>query len=532
MTGMSTQHPYSHRTRTRRVLAAGALAAALLGQLLGGTTASAAPAGEAPAAYTAGRIAWKPCTAPDGTGGFECATLKVPVDRAKPKGATIDLALNRHRATDPARRIGPLLVNPGGPGGSGVDFVFGARSTFSPGLLARFDIVGFDPRGVGRSHPVTCDWDLIRAQDPLLHPGSPRDFAALRAATGRLGKDCLARTGPLLGHMDTGNVVQDMDAIRAALGESRISYYGVSYGTAIGQQYAARYPHRVRALALDSNMDHSLGRSAFQRTEAVAMEEVYGQFADWCARTPACELYGRDARALFDSLYRRAEAGELELPGGIELKPQDVQLTVFGFLYDPASWFQLADLLSDIDDPTEETARRVAAFADPGPYPIPAVICQDYVFGVPSYGTLAREKKALARVAPVTRLSPLGWTAMTGCQNWPTEVTNPPRPLKVDGTPPILLTNSRFDPATPHAWGANAARQIGREAVLLTYDGAGHGDYWLSPCARAAIDTYLLTLRTPPPGTHCPAVWPVEPAPERKGALVNPLPDLVGTPAY
>ncbi|WP_416969532.1 alpha/beta hydrolase [Streptomyces sp. 4F14] len=523
---MSTQHRHSHRTRSRHLLAAGALAATLLGQLLTGTTATAAP--EKP-----GRISWKPCTAPDGTAGFECATLKVPVDHAKPKGATIALALNRHRATDPARRIGPLLVNPGGPGGSGVDFAFGAPSSLSPALLARFDIIGFDPRGVSRSHPVMCDWDLVVRQDPLLYPGSARDFTALRAANRALGKDCRARSGPLFEHMDTGQVVQDMDAIRAALGERRISYYGVSYGTAIGQQYAARYPQRVRALALDSNMDHSLDRSAFQRTEAVAMEEVYGQFADWCARTPACELYGRDARALFDSLYRRAEAGELELPGGIELKPQDVQLTVFGFLYDPVSWFQLADLLSDIDDPGEDTARRLAAFGEPAPYPFPAVMCQDYAFGVPAYNTLVREKKALARYAPVTRLSPLGWTAMTGCQNWPAKVTNPPRPLKVDGTPPILLTNSRFDPATPHDWAANAARQIGREAVLLTYDGAGHGDYWLSPCARSAIDTYLLTLKTPRPGTHCPALWPTEPAPEeRKGALVNPLPDLIGTPRY
>ncbi|MET8976776.1 alpha/beta hydrolase [Streptomyces sp. NPDC004539] len=217
----------------------------------------------------------------------------------------------------------------------------------------------------------------------------------------------------------------------------------------------------------------------------------------------------------------------------MKLKPQDVQLTVFGFLYDPASWYSLADLLGDIDDPSADPVRLPAAFGDPAPYPVPAVMCQDYPFGVPSYAALVQEKRGLAEVAPVTRSSPLAWTVMTGCQNWPTKVTNPPRPLKVDGTPPILLTNSRYDPATPHAWAANAARQIGREAVLLTYDGVGHGDYWLSPCARGAIDTYLLTLRTPRPGTHCPAVWPTGPDARRQSAgLVNPLPDLIGTRSY
>lgn len=527
-------HPPSNpRGTARRRLAAGALVTALFGQLLAGT-AVAAPAAKTPAP---GRIAWEPCDSPLGEGTFECATVKVPVDWKRPRGATFDLALARHPATDPGRRIGSLLINPGGPGGSGVDFAFSAPDSFSPELLARFDIVGFDPRGVGRSNPVRCDADRVAAQSALLHPDSASSFAALRAANRALGESCRDLTGPLAGHMDTASVVRDLEAIRAGLGEQRISYYGVSYGTAIGQQYAERYPHRVRAMTLDSNMDHSLDGWAFQKTEAIGVEESYGQFADWCARTPSCALHGRDARALFGSLHKRAEAGELTLPGDPPqtVTPQDLQAFALSSLYDPAAWFQLAETLAGLDTADPAAARPLRSYGEPVEFPFYPVMCQDYDLGVRSYATLARYERDLARLAPVMRYSTLGWTVQTGCQNWPAEVTNPQRTLHVDGTPPILMTNSRFDPATPYAWGVNAARQIGREAVFLTYDGVGHGDYWLSPCARNAIDTYLLTLKTPARNTHCPAVWPTGPSAQRQspaGDLVNPLPELLGTGTY
>lgn len=511
-------------------LAVTALAATLFGQLLAGT-ATAAPQPPTPAPPT-GRAVWEPCASPSGEGIFECATVQVPVDWKRPRGATLDLALARHRATDPARRIGSLLINPGGPGGSGVGFAFSAPDSFSPDLLERFDIVGFDPRGVGLSNPVKCDSDRVADQSALLYPDSAASFSALRAANRALGENCRDLTGPLVDHMDTASVVRDMDAIRAALGERRISYYGVSYGTGIGQQYAERYPHRVRAMTLDSNMDHSLDRWSYQKTETVAMEESYGQFANWCARTPSCALHGRDARALFRSLLDRAAAGELVLPGDppYTVTPQDLQSVAFGSMYDPADWFVFAADLAALDASDPAAARSLRERGEPTEFAYLPVTCQDYDFDVPSYATLARYERALARVAPVTRLSSLAWSDLTGCQNWPTEVTNPPHRLDVDGTPQILVTNSRYDVATPYSWGSNAARQIGREAAFLTYDGVGHGDYWLSPCARDAIDTYLLTLKTPRKGAHCPAVWPTGPTAQRQsGNLVNPLPTLVGT---
>ncbi|MEU1511703.1 alpha/beta hydrolase [Streptomyces sp. NPDC005811] len=488
------------RPRRRGRLAVGVLATALFAQLLAGTSA-AAPAREP--------LAWQPCDSPYGVGTFECATLTVPVDRERPRGATVDLALARHRATDPDHRIGSLLVNPGGPGGSGREFAFAAPLSFSPALLERFDIVGFDPRGIGLSDPVTCDEELIAAQDALLYPDSGPSFAALRRTNGALGEDCRARTGPLVGHMDTTSVARDMDAIRAALGEERISYYGVSYGTALGERYAELFPDRVRAMTLDSVIDHSLDAWTLQKTRAIAMEETFGQFADWCAGTASCALHGRDVRALFDSLYRRAAAGELSWGGDELFTDEHLQRLSLNFLYSTADWFRFAGFLADLDTPDPAERRSSPQVqGEPAPYAYYPVLCQDFDLAVPSYATLDGYRRRLARIAPVTRFSTLAWTDLTGCQGWPAEVSDPQHTLRVDGTPPILVTNSRYDVATPHAWGAGVARQIGREAVFLTYDGAGHGDYWASPCAREAIDTYLTTLVTPADGSHCPAVRP------------------------
>ncbi|MET0136685.1 MAG: alpha/beta fold hydrolase, partial [Kibdelosporangium sp.] len=206
-----------------------------------------------------GAITWQPC-AEDATA--ECGTLKLPVDWAKPRGEKFDLAVARRKATDPAKRTGILLINPGGPGGSGVNFALGAKGFFSPEIQARFDIIGFDPRGVARSAPVQCSLELLR--NPVsTYPTSQAEFDALADYNRKLRDDCRKNTGPIYDHVDTLSVVQDMDAIRRSLGERKINYYGVSYGTLIGQQYAERYGDKIRAMIIDSNMDHSLGTKDF-----------------------------------------------------------------------------------------------------------------------------------------------------------------------------------------------------------------------------------------------------------------------------
>jgi pimeloyl-ACP methyl ester carboxylesterase len=477
-------------------------------------------------------LSWGPCEEdPDELPErLVCATLSVPVDWSKPNGQKFDLALAKLPAAAPERRIGSLFVNPGGPGGSGVSMVYGAEGTFSAELINRFDIVSFDPRGQARSNPVLCDGDAAAAQDALLFPANVSEFARLRKANRELGESCQELTGRLAKHVDTASVVRDMDAVRAALGESRISYYGVSYGTMIGQQYAELFPGRIRALTIDSNMDHAQDIWNYQKWEALAMEGSFRQFAAWCNRTEDCVLHDEDVPAYFDALYARAEAGELVLDPDSEqpwvVTEQDLIWQTFSFMYDPASWFAYAAFLQELagDAPPSGTRR-----GDPVELGYRPVMCQDFHFDVRPYAAVAAMQKSLSRLAPHTKLNPLAWTDLTGCQNWPGPVNNPPHRLKASpDLPPILMTNSRYDVATPYEWGTSLAGQL-PSATLLTYDGVGHGDYWLSPCAREAIDTYLLTLKTPPKGTHCPAVFPSEDEGLRSAStLVNPLPQLVG----
>jgi pimeloyl-ACP methyl ester carboxylesterase len=211
----------------------------------------------------------------------------VPVDWDHPDGNRFDLAVARRTATDPGRRIGSLVFGPGGPGDSGVDRVVTGISRFSTQLRSRFDIVSFDPRGVGRSHPVTCSTDLVRRQpSPLLT--SKADFDATLAYNRLLRADCRAWTGPLYDHVDTLSSVRDLDAIRAALGESRLTFHGSSYGTLLGEQYAETFPSRVRAVVLESVDDHSLGTRAFMDTQAATVQDSFDEFASWCDRAAQC----------------------------------------------------------------------------------------------------------------------------------------------------------------------------------------------------------------------------------------------------
>ncbi|GAA2668125.1 MULTISPECIES: alpha/beta hydrolase [Actinosynnema] len=475
-------------------------------RVLGVVVASVLLAGTAQASPSPTGISWAPC--PE-LADVECGELSVPVDRADPGDGRVGVAVARRVASDPARRIGVLVVNPGGPGNSGVDFVLRADGVFSPEVLARFDVVGFDPRGVGRSGAVVCSAEVV-GRRPRVAPGGAAEFAALAAYNAELEADCRARTGPLHDHVDTLSVVEDVEALRVALGERRISFYGLSYGTLLGQQYAERHGARVRGVVVDSNVDHSQGTWRYAEVEAAGAEDAFEEFVAWCGRTSGCALHGRDVGAVWRGLLERAERGTLVLPGaGTPITADALRKNVRGAFYAPA-WASLAELLVALEAEPETVVaeRESAAGADVVAEPFPAVFCQDWALPVRDFREYAALTARVRRVAPNMGGGQRPDQPIGTCLGRSADVANPQRPLRITGAPKVLMLNGAHDPATPLAGALNAHRQAGGAVVLVTYEGGGHGVYQRSACTRGVVDAYLLDGVVPEDGTRCPAVEP------------------------
>ncbi|MEV4638819.1 alpha/beta hydrolase [Actinoplanes sp. NPDC049548] len=451
---------------------------------------------------------WKACVE-DRTA--QCTTVRVPVDRADPYGPSLSIAVARRPAADPGHRIGTLLVNPGGPGGSGVDFALDSPWFFSEQVRRRFDIVGFDPRGVARSNPVVCSASLLAA-GPSVVITSAHEYADTIAYNRRLAADCARRSRPVFGHADTLSVVQDMESIRAALGEERISFYGASYGTLLGAQYAERFPQRVRALVLDSVMDHSGDTDAFLGAETSAAQDSFDEFVAWCTRSAECALHGRDVRRIWAALLERAKRGTLRDPfdPSHRMTVYDLLGVAFGSFYDP-QWHSLAIYLKEASAPSGRRARGTVTEVE---YGFPAVFCDDWSVPVGGWTGLRDRLAALARANPQMPVSPLALASVAGCLGWSLPVSNPQRVPAPARTGPVLLINARHDPATPYAWARTLAAQLGPKATLVTYDGWGHTVYGRSDCVTTLVDRYLLAVRPPAAGTSCPGV---EPAPHGVG---------------
>lgn len=447
----------------------------------------------------------KPKEDPALVAGSKCATLQVPVDWNDPNGPTFGLAIARRTAKTPDARIGTLVFGPGGPGDSGVDRIRTGMSRFSDTLEDRFDIVSLDPRGIARSNPVVCTAALL-AKQPSPVITSRAEFDRTIRYNRELAKDCRANTGPLYDHIDTLQTVRDVDAIRAALGESRLSFHGSSYGTLLGQQYAERYPHRVRALVLESVFDHGDTTTAdWLDAQAATVQDSFDEFVNWCAKTTSCSLHGRDVRALWADLLVRAERGELPDPRQAAMKATPYSLTfgVFRMLYDPR-WAGLADLLKRLDvsqPPTGEPPVPTGLAANPL-----APFCRDLSLPVRNYQEFAGHLRRLARNNPDMKITPT-LMAVSNCLGLP-KAPNPQQDVQVRLKTPALLSNSLHDPATGYAGATSVARQLGRHGVLLTYEGWGHGSYTTTPCVMQTIDDYLVALKVPARGTTCAAVPP------------------------
>ncbi|MGW1975581.1 alpha/beta fold hydrolase [Streptomyces sp. NPDC001889] len=446
-------------------------------------------------------IGWGPCPRPDPPSPepgprAECATVRVPLDWSDPQGPKTGVFVARQRAADPARRIGVLMSNPGGPGAPGADDALYADDPYEgydPAMLQRFDMVGFDPRGIGRSQGARCDESILDSM-----PSRPRDaaeFERLRTLNGRLAESCLRRTGPLAAHMDTESVARDMDAIRAALGEPRISFLGHSYGTLIGERYARLFPGRLRALALDSAVDPDLsGAERYLTDGSVTVDGALRRLARWCAGETECALHGHDLMAVTRELFARADAGTLREPGPDGPAPARVTAD------------QLSALLTFTAGRgmPESAARQLAAlrtgrgevhWSGGGSNEIATrlVLCRDNDLRMRDYAHYRAIRERVARAAPGVRHNAQALDFVLDCQGWP--LPPRPRPARADGAPPpVLVVNATHDLATPLPGARRMARAFPR-ATLRTVDTVGHWLYRFGMPERRVIDDWLTAGR-------------------------------------
>ncbi len=458
------------------------------------TATAAAPS--APAATASpGGVTWETC----GTGA-ECATLDVPLDHDAPDGATIGIALLRLPATDPANRIGSVLYNPGGPGASGVDTIRDVGSfIFSPAVRARFDIVGFDPRGVGSSDPVRCL--PTRPDLPQAYPDEPAEIDAWLAAAQEVADACEANSGELLPHVGTRDVARDLDLIRVALGDDKLTYLGMSYGTLIGALYAEEFAENIRAIVLDGPVDPAVDGATLIRDQAVAMETALGRFLEACASDASCPFSeGPDRRAAFDELMEQFEDGAVDgVSGQVAWNGIAIELLT-------GDWASLAAALSDAeaDDLAHLSAIGSIAEDEAALDAYDAVACLDMLFdrSPEAYEQIARDVEQLApRSGRFFTYAP-GWGSIV-CAYWPVPPQRQPGPVNAPDAPPILLVGSTGDAATPIIWAEAVMTQL-EGSVLVTRDGEGHTSYGRNACIGQAVDAYLIDLELPPADTVCP----------------------------
>jgi pimeloyl-ACP methyl ester carboxylesterase len=448
-------------------------------------------------------IDWTPCN-----GGLQCGNLTVPLDYADPNnGQTISIALVRHPANVPAGRIGSLVIDPGGPGVSGVDDMANELSALTPGLLDDFDIVMFDPRGVERSDPVTCGETPSGPPAALPNPvpTSASAQSALIASFRQYADACEKASSTLLPFVGSVDAARDMERLRIALGDSSLTYMGQSYGTLLGLTYASMYPTHVRAMVLDSVIDPALTFDQMTQGQANGFESVLESFSAWCGGTSACPWHGgADPTATLLSLIASSAANPVPAGNGRTAGAGELYDALLDGMYSQNDWPELGDALAA---DAAGNGAQILAMSDHynrngstnGSDAAVAIDCLDHPVShnLASYGDLADMFQASAPVfAPL-----LAW-GEASCAVWPVPPTRPVGPVSADGSPPILVVGTTGDPATPYQWAVSVAHEL-QHGVLLTRDGVDHVAYFYSPCVRNDVQAYFESDVAPPSGTTC-----------------------------
>lgn len=462
---------------------------------------------DAPAGITAdwrpATLDWRSCDG-DGQrrapGARQCATLPVPLDWADPSGPSIDLALARIPATGgPAERLGSVVTDPGGPGGSGVEFV--ASSPFDGTVARRFDQVGWDPRGVGGSSPITCAGDSARRfleADP--DPDTPDEQAHLEELARQVSADCAA-DAPVLAHISTVDVARDLEAIRRALGDEPLNYVGFSYGTQIGQTYAQMYPTRIRTMVLDGVVDPSLSFTDFLMGQIDGFDAAFDREASACVRAGATACGVADLAAAYDELHARVEATPVPAGRGRTLGPADLAVAATYVGYGSDGWRRLGPALRrGLTGDGSALVALADSYHDLGGYAAYAgVVCSDTP---PPPDAAAWKAFADAARARSPRFGGSVANELLPCATWPVKATGAPRPVTAPGAPPIVVVGNTGDPATPLANATAVAGRLG-SGRLVTADISGHTAYGSDACVTDLVDRYIVDRTAPADGTTC-----------------------------
>ena len=462
-------------------------------------TGTPAPQGTPGPSLTTGGLTWA-------LGPTESTTVTVPLDYDRPTAGTITLAVVRHRVSNPSQRIGTLFLNPGGPGASGVDMLSRADRLLPPGIADRFDLVSWDPRGVGLSRGLTCPdrATIARAEALDPDPETKAAIAAYAAVFGDVAAQCQAASGDLLPYLSEANTARDMDAIRAAMDETTISYYGWSYGTYLGYLYATMFPTRLRAAVLDGPVDPTLDLQGRDDGQARGFEAAFDQVMALCASATACPFYngGKPAKA-YAELMARLDRQPVAAGTG-KLGRGEALTGVITFLYadDPQPLMQA---LADAQRGNGETLLATAHFyyEQVGLGSYLATSCLDAAH-LPTPGAI-ESAFAKTRVAAPEFAAYVVLADAYGCLAWPVEASPVTVGAPPAGLPPILILASRYDPATPPFMAQPLADALGTGVVLMR-DGLGHttgGSMLANPCLSDAAAAYLTRLTRPAPGTVC-----------------------------
>ena len=452
---------------------------------------------------------WAPCRESNPLASFECATLTVPLDHSDPTGEQIEIAVARTRSADAGSRIGSLVFNPGGPGGSGIDFLTQAVAVVPPEVQQRFDLVGFDPRGVGESTAVECDVP-IDDNISLVPEGDDAAYEELVVSTAAELERCTDETFAIAPYLGTDNAARDLDLLRAALGDDGLSYVGYSYGTRLGATYAELFPGNVRALVLDAAVKPTTDPQELDLGQAEGFDRALENFAAACDADADCLLreIGPTLDVIAGLRTEIAEVGEFPTDDPTRvLTPGELELGIIAALYSKQAWPFLAEALYLAEVDQDGTLLQVLGDGLVGRRPDGSydnsnvantfINCADDA----SRPDVAEIRRDAEEAAALSEFFDAALRATTGCLGVP-ESADPLTVGPASGAPPLLVIGNTGDPATPYEWSVELADFLD-SGVLYTVEAEGHTAYGTIECVAPVVNAYLIDLEVPAEGSSC-----------------------------